>query len=114
MVGELFFQSRFASVNSCEILFFMQRTLRILALTLAATACLAWLGLGANRGWTRTSVPVKKIDEVTGIEGVEYRKRFVPGLELLGGTLAGAAMLAGVSLFLGHPQTKQNKRNEMK
>jgi hypothetical protein len=83
----------------------MRRILRILALVLAVSAVAAWLGLGANRGWTRTSVPVKTVDEVTGIEGIEYHKQFVPGVELLTSALAGAAFLAGASLFFRNQQT---------
>ncbi len=87
----------------------MKRTLRFMALGLAAAAALAWLALGANRGWTRTSVPVKTFDAVTGIEGVQYRKEFVPGLDLLGGALMGAGLLAGASLFLRNQPTKQDE-----
>ena len=29
-----------------------------------------WLVTGANRGWTKTSVPVKTLDPVTEIEGI--------------------------------------------
>ncbi len=83
----------------------MKQTLRILALALAVAAILAWLALGANRGWTRTSVPVKTVDAVTGLEGIDYQKRFVPGLDLLGGALLGAALLAGASLAFRKPQT---------
>jgi hypothetical protein len=86
----------------------MRRILLVVALVLVVTAALAWLGLGANRGWTRTSVPVKTVDEVTGIEGIEYHKKFVPGVELLTGALAGAAFLAGASLFFRKQQTKHN------
>jgi len=88
----------------------MKRTLRILALALAVVAALAWLALGANRGWTRTSVPVKTVDEVTGIEGIQYRNQFVPGVDLLGGALLGAGLLAGASLFFRNQQTKQNEQ----
>lgn len=84
----------------------MKRTLRILALVLAVAAALTWLTLGANRGWTRTSVPVKTVDEVTGIEGIQYRKQFVPGLDLLGGALLGAGIFAGASLFFRSQPTK--------
>lgn len=88
----------------------MKRTLRIIALVLVVAAALAWLGLGANRGWTRTSVAVKTVDEVTGIEGIQYRKQFVPGLELLGAVLLGGGILAGSSLFFSNQQTKQNTK----
>ena len=83
----------------------MKRTLSILSLILAVGAVTAWAVLGANRGWTRTSLPVKTIDEVTGIEGIQYQKKFVPGLELLGGALLGAGLLAGTSFFFRNQQT---------
>jgi hypothetical protein len=98
-----------AFVGFCATLLRMKRTLRILALAVAAAAALAWLALGANRGWTRTSVPVKIVDEVTGIEGIEYRRQFVPGLEFLGAALLGAGALAGASLFFRHQPTKANE-----
>ncbi len=81
-----------------------------LAVVLAVLATVAWVGLGANRGWTRTSVAVKTIDQVTGIEGIEYRKQFVPGLDFLGGTLLGAGFLAGTSLFFRNQKPKQNQK----
>ncbi len=87
----------------------MKRNLRMLALGLAVVSPLAWFAMGANRGWTRTSVPVKTLDAVTGIEGIEYRKQFVPGLELLGGGLVFAAGVAATSLFFRNQQTKQTK-----
>jgi hypothetical protein len=85
----------------------MRRIIRILALVLAVIAIFCWVILGANRGWTRTSVPVKTLDEVTGIEGIEYHKQFVPGLELLGIALAGAGMLAGASFFFRKQPTQE-------
>jgi len=58
-----------------------------------------WLARGAHRGWTQTSVPVKTLDEVTGLQGIDYRPRFVPGLDFLGAALLGAGLLAGASLL---------------
>ncbi len=87
----------------------MKRTFCILAALLVVGAGLAWAGLGANRGWTRTSVPVKTIDQVTGIEGIEYHKQFVPGLDFLGAALLGAGLLAGASLFFSNQPSKQIK-----
>jgi hypothetical protein len=87
----------------------MRRTLRILALVLALAAGAGWLATGANRGWTRTSAPVKTVDEVTGIEGIEYRKQFAPGLDFLVGALLAAGLLAASSRFLrNQPTTNQN------
>jgi hypothetical protein len=77
----------------------MKRTLRILALILVGAAGITWLVLGANTGWTRTSVPIKTVDEVTGIEGIDYHKQFVPGLDFLGGAVLGAGILATTSFF---------------
>jgi len=77
----------------------VKRRLQILAGLLAVTAVLVWLATGANRGWTKTSVPVKTLDEVTGIEAIAYRQQFVPGVDFLGAALLGAGVLAGVSLF---------------
>lgn len=84
----------------------MKRTLRIVALVLALAAGGTWVATGANRGWTRTTVPVKTVDQVTGLEGIEYQKQFVPGLDFLGAAFAGAAFLAGVTLFFRNQQTQ--------
>lgn len=86
----------------------MKRTLQILALIMALAGAAAWLALGANRGWSKTSVAVKTVDEVTGIEAVAYRKQFVPGLDFLGAALLGAGALAGASLLI------RNKPNTLK
>ena len=84
----------------------MKRALRFLALILALGSAGLWLGLGANRGWTKTSVPIKKMDEVLRIEGITYEKRFVPGVDFLGGALLGTGVLAGASfLFRNQPKT---------
>jgi hypothetical protein len=86
----------------------MKRTLCILALVVALAAVSIWLATGASRGCTRTSVPVKTVDQVTGIEGIEYRKQFVPGVDFLAGTLLGAALLGGASPFFRNKTTTQN------
>ncbi len=84
----------------------MSRTLRIVALALALAAGGLWIAAGANRGWTKTSVPIKTVDEVTGIEGVAYDRRFVPGLDFLAAGLLGASLLAGAAfLFRNKPTT---------
>lgn len=87
----------------------MKRTLRLLSLFVAVAAVIGWVALGANRGWTRTSVPVKTVDDVTGIEGIQYQKKFVPGVELLGGALVGAMLLAGASIFSRNQKTNKEK-----
>jgi hypothetical protein len=84
----------------------VKMALRILALVIAFGSLSVWLATGASRGWTKTSVPVKQMDAVTGIEGVTYEKRFVPGVDFVSASLLAAAALAGFSLFFGN-QTKQ-------
>jgi len=59
-----------------------------------------WALKGAHIGWTRTQVEVVTLDEVTGIEARVWEDRFVPGLELLGGSLLGAAAMAVVALMI--------------
>jgi hypothetical protein len=83
----------------------MSKTLRILALVLALAAAGTWLVTGGNRGWTKTSVPVKSVDEVTGLEGISYEWRFVPGLDFLGAAVLGASLLAGGSFLFRNKQT---------
>lgn len=86
----------------------MKRILQILALVTALGAVSVWIATGANSGWTKTSVPVKTLDEVLGIEGIRYEKRFVPGLDFLGIALLGAGALAGGSLLFRKKPKTQN------
>jgi hypothetical protein len=82
----------------------MSRTVfRTFALLLFVAAMALWLAAGANRGWTKTSVPVKRTDEVTGITVDDYQKRFVPGADFLGAALLGSGILAGASFLIRKP-----------
>jgi hypothetical protein len=85
----------------------MKRTLQILALVVALGGVAAWAATGANRAWTKTEVQVKTLDEVTGIEGISYQKKFQPGVDFLGVTFGCAALLAGASFFFRKPKTNQ-------
>jgi hypothetical protein len=78
----------------------MKRNLRIIALALMVGAVAFWAASGANRGWTKTRVPKKIADEVTGLEGVQWQHKFVPGVDFLGVAFLGAGVLAGVSFFV--------------
>ncbi|MGD0252824.1 MAG: hypothetical protein ABSC01_09025 [Verrucomicrobiota bacterium] len=78
----------------------MKRTLRIIAAVLVIGAIAFWAAAGANRGWTKTRVPKKVVDEVTGLEGVQWQDKFVPGIDSLGAALLSAGVLAGISLFV--------------
>lgn len=76
------------------------KILRWLATLLLLGAAALWLARGANRGWTKNRVPSRYTDPVTGIEGISYQNRFVPGMDFLGGTFLASALLTGVSFFL--------------
>ncbi len=86
----------------------MKKSLRLLALVVALAAAGTWFVTGANRGWTKTSVEKKTLDEVTGLEAITYEKKFAPGLDFLGSALLGAGALAGLS-FLFRNQQNQNQ-----
>jgi hypothetical protein len=90
----------------------MKRKIRLLSMVLATTGMLTWLGLGANPSWTRTSVPLRIVDPVTKIEGINYHKQFVPGLDFLGGVFLGAGVLLAAS-FLS-PGKNQTIKHEKK
>lgn len=85
----------------------MKKNLRILALLVVLAAVATWLATGAHRGWTKTSAAVKTLDEVTGIEGITYKKQFLPGVDFLGAAFGGAALLAAASFFFRKPKTNQ-------
>ncbi len=89
----------------------MKKILLILALVAVLAATITWLATGANRGWTKTSVPVKTLDEVTGIEGITYQSKFLPGVDFLGAAVIFAGTLAGSSLFFRNKNNKQTKNN---
>lgn len=67
-----------AGIAAWRILF------RMLAGFFALFSFAYWAAAGWNRGWTKTQIPVKQLDEVTGIEFVTYKQHFAPGVELLG------------------------------
>ena len=89
----------------------MNRILKLLALLLVLAAVTTWLVTGANRGWTKTSVAVKTLDDVTGIEGITYKKKFLPGVDFLGAGAAVAVGLAGASLFFRKPTNLKQQQN---
>lgn len=83
---------------------------RLFALFLFMAAMVLWLAAGANRGWTKTTVPVKRTDEITGITVDDYQKRFVPGVDFLGAALLGSAILAGASFLIRKSQTQTSNQ----
>ena len=81
---------------------------------LVAGAVIFWVTAGANRGWTKTHVPIKTVDTVTGLEGVQWQTRFVPGVDFLGAAVLGAGILAGISLFVSSKSKSKQPQIETK
>lgn len=86
----------------------MKRVLQIVAVGIAVGALAFWAARGAHRGWTRTKVAIRTVDEITGLEGVSYQDRLTPGVDFLGGALLGAGVLAGASLLIRNQPRTQN------
>ena len=82
----------------------MRATFLVLGFLVALAGLLAWWAGGARRGWTKTSVAVEKVDDITGIAYREYEKKFVPGLEFLVGGTVGGAVLACTGFLLGRKE----------
>jgi hypothetical protein len=77
----------------------MKTAIRLLALLVTLVTVALWFFGGPNFGWTKTSVPIEKVDEVTTQKYVVWEKRFLPGVEFLAGGVALGAVLFGVSFF---------------
>jgi hypothetical protein len=90
----------------------MKRLLQILAAAIVLGGLVTWLALGANRGWTKTSVPVTAVDEITGIESTSYEDRFVPGVDFLGGAVLTGGLLAGLSLLFSRRTKIKTSKHE--
>ena len=82
----------------------MRATFLVLGFLVALAGLLAWWAGGARRGWTKTSVAVEKIDEITGITYRDYEKKFVPGLEFAVGGAAVGAILVSTGALLGRKE----------
>lgn len=74
--------------------------LRTVALGMAMVGVGMWWAGGAHWGWTQTSVPVRTLDEVTGLEAITYRPKFVPGVDFLVASLVAAGLVAGASFVI--------------
>ena len=72
----------------------MRNALRIAALVIVLTGLGAWLGLGVNVGWTKTSKQIDQIDPVTELTYPTYKPGFYPGIDFVL-----AVVLTGMGLF---------------
>ncbi len=77
----------------------MRKKLCFLGLLLAIASVAGWLVMGAHRGWTHLSETRFVKDEVTEIEYPVTRKRFKPGVDLLGAALLLSGLFVGVSFL---------------
>ncbi len=78
----------------------MKKVLNAAAVVVAIGALVVWVSTGSHVGWTKTSVPVKKLDEVTGIEGIEYHRKFLAGVDFLAAALLASGILAGLAILV--------------
>lgn len=89
----------------------MRTALRFLSLGILLGGAVFWFFGGPHLGWTRTTVPIQKMDPVTELEYVEWQRNFVPGVDFLAGTTVlafvvfGASWLARPSLSPSSPKT---------
>jgi len=86
--------------------------LRWLALAIVIVAIGYWIATGANRGWTKNQVPIKSLDEVTGIEGVTYQKKFVPGVDFLAEAAGAGLLCAGLSFLFRTKRPPQSSNQQ--
>jgi len=82
----------------------MKKALRMIAALLVIGSVAFWMGAGANRGWTRTNIPKSITDETTGIVGIQWQRRFVPGVDFVGSAFLAAGVLTGLSFLFRSTQ----------
>ncbi|MCW5547684.1 MAG: hypothetical protein KIT44_01850 [Opitutaceae bacterium] len=79
--------------------------LRLLGPFIALATFARWAASGYNRGWTKNRVETVKVDEITGIEYIEWVDAFIPGIELLSLGVAAGLLLFAVTFV---PRRKTN------
>lgn len=78
----------------------MKMVVRAFALLLLIGTIGVWAACGGTFGWTKTSVPIREEDPVTGVEAVRYKTRLVPGVEFLALGVGGAVIIFAATLFV--------------
>jgi len=96
-----------ANRSSVKVGNMLRRTLRHVAILTIIGTLIAWAVLGADRGWSKTSVTTMQTDAVTGLEFPTIIDRFVPGVDFLfTGVLAGVVLLGLTFLPFGQSSNK--------
>ena len=90
----------------------MRRALRLTALAVALVGTVFWFFGGPNLGWTKTHVPVAKLDPVTQREFQEWEKRFVPGVDFVAGAFSVAGIFLAAARFCRAPQAGVPAQNQ--
>lgn len=80
----------------------MKFPLVLAGILFALTGCVWWAASGAHKGWTKTSLAVEKVDEITGIPYREYEKRFIPGVEFPVAAVGIGSVLIGIGIWRNH------------
>jgi hypothetical protein len=83
----------------------MKRTLRIIAAVLLLGAVVLWAATGANRGFTQNQHEIKTVDPVTGLDVIQWKKQFVPGVDFLVAACLVTAVLVSASFFFRNKKT---------
>ena len=78
----------------------MKMAVRAFAILLLVGTIAIWAGMGGTLGWTKTKIPVKHVDAVTGIEYVEYKSGLEPGVEFLALGIGSAVVIFAATLFV--------------
>jgi hypothetical protein len=84
----------------------MKKGLTILAILCALAVVVAWVGTGADLGWSKTQVQVMEVDPVTTLEYPVWKNQLVFGIDFLVGGLAGSAVLGAIAFFIPKKKTK--------
>ena len=77
----------------------MRTGIRLVALAVLVVCLALWFFGGMNRGWTKTSVELARVDEVTGLTGYVTEQRFLPGVDFLAAGGLAAGLLWGCSFL---------------
>jgi hypothetical protein len=84
----------------------MKSALKFASLIVMAAVLALWTIQGSNTGWTQTQQAIPYVDEITGIESVNYVDRLSIGVEVLALGIGVALALFVLSLFL-KPKSKK-------